>query len=284
MNYTILLFTSGVVTSDVKYADVMELDITGEYIMYDAVNEILSTSGSKISYWDIGFVKVWNNTSKTFALGEVEKLFSALPKDVSVTNPTFSKNSPYIVAFDYIEEDVSYLLGANLETNDVVLVFENEVLNYPTYSPKDNQIKFDNVSGFEYRIGRVNLQSDKISPVANSAVVWLEGYHWATWFSNGKRVLTDNEEVLAQDKHMFLFPNPAYENITLQFENTGHQKGTIIVSSVTGAKVIEQATTLSDGKNEIIIPVQGMTNGSYFVKLIVENKIVDTRLVQIMNK
>ncbi|MBK8819709.1 MAG: M4 family metallopeptidase [Saprospiraceae bacterium] len=277
-------FTSGVVTSDVKYADVMEFDITGEYIMYDAVNEILSTSGSKISYWDIGFVKVWNNTSKTFALGEVEKLFSALPKDVSVTNPTFSKNSPYIVAFDYIEEDVSYLLGANLETNDIVLVFENEVLNYPTYSPKDNQMKFDNVSGFEYRIGRVNLQSDKISPVANSAVVWLEGYHWATWFSNGKRVLTDNEEVLAQDKHMFLFPNPAYENITLQFENTGHQKGTIIVSSVTGAKVIEQATTLSDGKNEIIIPVQGMTNGSYFVKLIVENKIVDTRLVQIMNK
>jgi bacillolysin len=277
-------FSSGVITSDVKYADIMEFDVTGEYIMYDAVNEILSTSGSKISYWDIGFIKVYNNASKTFSLGEVDKLFSALPKDVSVTNPTFSKNSPHIIAFDYIEEDVAYLLGANMETNDIKLIFENEILNYPTYSPKDNQIKFDNADFIEYRIGRINLQTDKISPVSNSGVIWLEGYHWATWFSNGKRVLSANEEVLVQDTHLYLFPNPAYENITLQFDNFGRREGTIVVCNAMGAIVYEKETSLEDGKNEIVIPVQEFTSGSYFVKLVVDKKAVDTRLVQVLHK
>ena len=57
---------SGVSTGDVLYADAMEFDLSGEYIMYDAENEINSNWQASIKYWDIGFIKVWNNKTKTF--------------------------------------------------------------------------------------------------------------------------------------------------------------------------------------------------------------------------
>lgn len=84
-------YTEGVTTGYVNYADAMEFDVTGEYIMYDAENEINSTQDGSITYWDVSFIKVWNNASNTFSLGKVEKLFSSLPPDVSIGNPSFQK-------------------------------------------------------------------------------------------------------------------------------------------------------------------------------------------------
>jgi len=79
--------------------------------MYDAENELRSGTGNTIKYWDVSFIEVWNNATKTFTQGEVSKLFSSLPKDVSVGNATFSKNSPYIIAFDYIDEEIPIAKG-----------------------------------------------------------------------------------------------------------------------------------------------------------------------------
>jgi bacillolysin len=91
-------FTQGVNTGDVLYADAMEFDLTGEYIMYDAENAIKSNSSGTINYWDIGIIKVWNNQSGTFSFGAVEKLFPALPNGISIGNPT----SPKTVLISYL--------------------------------------------------------------------------------------------------------------------------------------------------------------------------------------
>lgn len=274
-------FTSGVTTGDVLYADAMEFDLTGEYIMYDAENEIISSSSGSINYWDIGFIKVWNNESNTFALGSIEKLFSALPDGVSTGNPTFSKNSPYIVAFDYIEDDIVYLLGANLETGDIGVIFENEVLGYPTYSPKDNQMMFDNRPGSQFRIGRVNLQSNKIAPVANTAVVWLEGFRWATWFSNGDRVLSDAADVLVEKEEFYLFPNPAHDQITLQFQNSLETSAIMEVFAANGQKAFEQEVFLPAGNVSLQVPVSTLSAGVYFLQLMSDNKVLTTKLIQV---
>lgn len=274
-------FTNGVTTGDVLYADAMEFDLSGEYIMYDAENEILSNSSGTINYWDIGFIKVWNNESNTFALGSIEKLFSALPDDVSAGNPTFSKNSPYIVALDYIEDNVVYHLGANLETGDIGVIFENEVLGYPTYSPKDNQMMFDNRPASQYRIGRVNLQSNKIAPVANTAVVWLEGFRWATWFSNGDRVLSDSKDLLTEKQELYVFPNPTFNEINLQFENDGEKTVTLQVFNAMGQKALQQEFFLSEGNVSLRLPLTALAGGTYFVQLMSGNKILTTKLIQV---
>lgn len=274
-------FTSGVTTGDVLYADAMEFDVTGEYIMYDAENELRSASGGTISYWDIGFIKVWNNANNSFALGSIDKLFSALPNDVSAGNPTFSKNSPYIIAFDYIDGTDNYLLGANLETGTVETIFENNVLAYPTYSTKDNQMMFDNFDVNEYRIARIDLQDSKIESKANTGVVWLEGFRWATWFSNGKRVLSSDEDVDAPNKNVLVFPNPTSQDITVSFESFSQHAADIIIHDVKGVKIWEQKFPVEPGKNTFSLPVNGWMNGVYFVSVHQENKLYDVKMIQI---
>lgn len=274
-------FTSGVTTGDVLYADAMEFDLTGEYIIYDAENELRNTSGGTISYWDIGFIKVWNNANNSFALGDIDKLFSALPNDVSAGNPTFSKNSPYIIAFDYIEGSDNYLLGANLETGTVETIFENNVLAYPTYATKDNQMMFDNFDANKYRIARIDLQDNKIESKPNTGVVWLEGFRWATWFSNGKRVLSSNEDITETNKSLFVFPNPVSAEMNITYESIASQAADIVIHDIKGVKIWEQKFQAETGKNTFSLPVHGWMNGVYFVSVMLENKIYDVKMIQI---
>lgn len=273
-------FTQGITTGDVKYADAMEFDISGEYVMYDAENEITSNSSGTISYWDIGFINVWDNNANEFSEGNIEKLFSALPDNVSVGNPTFSKNSPYIIAFDYIEDNFSYVVGANLETGDLDLIFQNEILGYPSYSPKDNQMMFDN-EDFDLRIARINLQASKIASVENTAVVWLDEFRWANWFAIGDRVLSGNAEELAEDKNLNVFPNPTSQDIMLTWQNNLSGEFHCEVFDVSGSRVWSQNLSVEPGTFSYQIPVTGFANGSYFVTLSGQEGLIATKMIQV---
>ncbi len=258
-------YTQGVSTGDVLYPDAMEFDITGEYIMYDAENRIKSSTSGSISYWDIGFIKVWNNTSKTFSLGNIDKLFTSLPKDVSVGNPAFSKNSPYIIAFDYIDEneDVS-ILGSNTETGATSLIFENNDLSYPNYSTKDNKLVFDyvNSTNTAYNVGVVNLKTNKIEPSADP-VQFIVGKRWATWFSNGKRVLSDTKDTeSALSSDINVTGNPARDNLEMMLSEKLSINPVVSIYDMTGKEILSQ--NLSSSKN-VSIRVSDLIAGMYTV-------------------
>jgi len=97
-------YTEGITTGTVQYAEALEFDFTGESVMYDALNTISGDFGasiagtpgnSELTYWDIGFLKVWENDTNSWeedTENNIRKLYSGLPKDDSVGNPTFSKN------------------------------------------------------------------------------------------------------------------------------------------------------------------------------------------------
>lgn len=183
---------NGISAGGVLYADAIEFDHTGEYLMYDAYNEIKSSiDGSKISYWDIGFMKVWNNKDSAFADGNIRKLFSLLPEKVSVGNPAFSKNSPNIIAFDYIDEsnDDYSILGADILSGKVSVIFENTTVGYPSFSKNDDKIAFSSLDNMNTEvIGIQNLAADKISP-NGSAYQYVSEAKWPVFYSNGNRIL-----------------------------------------------------------------------------------------------
>lgn len=260
-------YSEGVTTGYVNYADAMEFDVTGEYIMYDAENEINSTQDGSITYWDVSFIKVWNNASNSFSLGKVEKLFSSLPSGVSIGNPSFSKNSPYIIALDYIDEngDVS-IIGVNVETGDVELIFENNTLGYPNYSSKDNKIVFDNEGSTVYNIGIVNLKSSKIE--ANGDPVLFAGSkRWATWFSNGTRVLSDTEDAFSKNENLLLLTNPVSD--ILQFTYTGNNPDAadIKITDVTGKVVLNKMNIRINDNQVNEINISDFISGIYFLSL-----------------
>ena len=75
-------FTQGVVTGDVLFADAMEFDFTGEWIIYDAANEVVQNNGDTYAYWDISFINVFDVKAGDFVRTDyrITKLFSNLPR------------------------------------------------------------------------------------------------------------------------------------------------------------------------------------------------------------
>jgi PKD repeat protein len=181
--------TGNVQSGGVKYAESIEFDHTGEYVLYDAYNVIGSSlDGATIDYWDMGLLHVWNNNANTFGTGQISKVFSALEQGVSVGNPTFSKNSPYIIAFDYMDKNQNFAsFGLNLSTGALNMMFANTTTAFPNYSIDDNTLAFASYNNVPFA-GYVALGADKIS-------ISGQGYQIANYatfpifYGNGARQL-----------------------------------------------------------------------------------------------
>lgn len=249
---------------NVVFADVLEWDITGQWVMYDALSSI-NTTGGDIEYWDIGFLYAWGGNN--FGDGYIEKLFSSLPENYSVGDPTFAKNSDYIIAFDYFSElnDEYFLLGANIETGEVSTIFEGSDLHWPNYSTDDEQLVFNAFAqdGTEV-LAFISLLNDKITPTGN-ATIFIEGGQKGVWFADGNRVL-DANDLIAQN-NIRLYPNPVGGQLSLDFSTKTSGDVQLQVFDLMGRLVLGEKILASTGENSHRINTEGIPSGQYFVRI-----------------
>ncbi len=183
--------TGGVQSGGVQFAESLEFDHTGEYILYDAYNVIGGTMGGEpVSFWDIGMLHVWNNSSGSFGSGQISKLFSMLAPGESVGNPTFSKNSPHIIAFDYMSPNNEFgTFGLNLSTGTLNLLFGNTTTSFPSYSIDDKAMAFASFNQIPFA-GYVALGADKISVPAGQQGTIIANYAtFPVYYGTGTRTL-----------------------------------------------------------------------------------------------
>ena len=188
-----------IVTYDVQYADAIEWDYSGEYLLYDAFNQVgVAGAEEGVEYWDVNFIKVWDNTANDFGDGTISKIFSNLPKGTSIGNPSFSKTNRNIVCFDLFNElDDSYLIiAADLETGETKTVYENNTLGFPNYSNDDRFLVFDTFDEDDVpRIAQIPLADNKLEAAGEPTLSYSEA-QWTTWFSQGQREINSAENEL----------------------------------------------------------------------------------------
>ncbi|MFN8352802.1 MAG: M4 family metallopeptidase [Spirosomataceae bacterium] len=187
-------YTQGVQTGQVQYADAIQWDISGEYIVYDAFNKLKNAEGKTVDFWDVGFIDAWNNGTNNFGMGEIQKLFTDLEEGESIGNPSFSKNSTNILSFDYYDsiDNLYYILGVDVEDNNVGLIFENNTLGFPEYSRQDNRMLFNTKKGSSENTNIITLKTDKIT-ATGSASTLIEDSKWAVWYTVGTRTLPQKQ-------------------------------------------------------------------------------------------
>jgi bacillolysin len=159
-------FSQGLKTGGVLYADALEFDHSGEYLIYDAFNQLENPNGEDLEYWDVGIIRIWNHRENKWGDGKIEKVFTQLEDGVNIGNPTFSKNSTNIIAFDYINtnDNTFAIIGHNLNTAKSNVIRNNVKLGYPNFSNKDDKLLFDsdNIND-EPVVAVIPLLEDKIS-------------------------------------------------------------------------------------------------------------------------
>jgi bacillolysin len=191
-------YTQGVSTGQVQNADAIEWDYLSENLVYDAFNTIKSATGTESSFWDVGFINVWNGSKNDFGTGQIDKLFTSLDPGENIGNPSFSKNSTNIIAFDYfIEKDnVNYVIGVNTERTDGLdFIYENNTLGYPEYSKTDDFVLY-NYSTTDSKTNKdvlntyqITMDKSRIKSVAKSEKYLVGQSAYAVWYTVGTRVL-----------------------------------------------------------------------------------------------
>lgn len=219
----------GVIAGNVLFADAIEWTFDGQNLMYDAFNQVSGSGDFEEFYWDIGFLRVWDNEANDFGDGNIIKLFTDIPEGVSIGNPTFSKNSPYVIAYDEaVESDPSnavfeeyYVSTLNIETGEGGRIVENNAIGFPSYSVDDGEIAYTSIGeNDKFDISRITLGSDKVTAQGDPFINVLEA-KWPVWFGTGERNLeVDIDPELSNGTPLKLFPNPAGDNISVQYELT----------------------------------------------------------------
>lgn len=256
----------GVITNNVLYADALEWDYSGDFIMYDAYNQMnSSTSGQNVDYWDISFMKVWDKATNDWGNGDVFKLVSGIPEGISIGNASLSKNSPSVCAFDYVDANTNTIsvLAANLETGDFVEVFNNgNTLSYPNYSKLDDQIIFTSLSNGASVIAGIAMSPDKVHPAASNANILISDAKWGVWFAQGDRHIGLDE--INNQPGMTLYPNPAHNMVNVSLEQKVTEPFTIEVYDIRGG--LKTTSTYTASEN-ITLDCSGLVPGLYLVKM-----------------
>ena len=282
-------------TFDVAFADAMEFDFSSNFIMYDALNQIQGLSGT-IEYYDIGFLNIWNPDTNLPPLEPgITKLFNGLPDKVSIGNPTFSKNSEHIIAFDYAEDvgtngnvlfDNFRIYGANIEEGENAIITENTTFGFPSYATEDNAIVYtkeiepDNPNNAFYDVAGYNLDATKIQSTGDEVTVKIEG-RFATWFSNGERELVETIETTeGKLVEMTVTPNPVNNVAMLTFSGDFQGNAEYKITDITGKLIGSYETTIGPDAQSIAIPVAQLASGIYNVTLSIGDQFVTTRLIK----
>lgn len=279
-------YTQGQTVNSVQYADVLEFDYSGQYIVFDALNELNSpTTGQELSYWNIGLLHFWENGAfRDETAGNTGNLFSGIEENVSIGNPVFAKNAPYILAFDFYDgnTEVNDIYGVNTETGDIgVLASDIGGYGWPNYNKSDNAIVFHSPSLFlGADIYRRSIQSDKINGQGNYNVVTNQ-YYLGVLFANGNRSLqVDAEQPAVEKSKLTLFPNPAHTVTTLQFEMPEAAPVQVVLSGLLGEQILAKTVDAAQGVNYIDIWTGDLPAGTYFVSLVYGSKVHTVKMLK----
>ncbi len=271
-------------TDNVRYADVLEFDYSGDYLMYDAFNDLKNGQGEDLSYWDIGFIKFRENGEIwTGPTAKISKLFNGLPDEASVANPSFAKNSPYVITFDFFDgiNNRYDVLGANTETGDVdYLATNNGAFAWPSYSRLDDAVIFERTISNKTDIYQRSISTNKITGLGNAALL-IGDRNWGVWFANGFRSLMVNtDEASANRLQLTAAPNPATDAVRLTFTAGKAGPGQVAVSDMFGRTVLTREWSLTEGENQVELNLQGLAPGTYAVRLLVNGNVATLKVMK----
>ena len=186
---------------------------------------------------------------------------------MSIGNPTFAKNSPNIIAFDFREidpisdETTFNVLALDRETGDVTSIFENNVFGFPSYSLEDDELIFNVVNNGELILAITEVAADKIT-ASGDVFIFTEGADWGIFMGDGTRDLSTNTEEIAAASGLTVYPNPITDEFVIDLSESELRDGLIEIFDMGGQKIMEQ--TLD---SRVTISSETWVPGQYLIRV-----------------
>ena len=279
-------YSDGINAGGTEFADALEWDYSGQFVVYDAFNRIQNADGNDIEYWDVNFMQVWDKEADDFGEGTIMKLFSSLPEGVSIGNPTFAKLNPNVLAFDMVDEinEEYYIVGANIETGETDIIYANGTLGFPSFNKTDTRVAFTMDAGSkDFYTGFVNLNPDKISSSDAEPTDLFDETQWAVYFAAGDRDIGDDGDVTGIPEQatvkLACYPNPFLSEIALELTSDFEGSNKVEILDALGHQLFELSPSFSEGS--LTLGFGNLPGGQYIVRIQNGNKIGMCRAVKV---
>jgi len=250
------------------YADALSFDPTGQFLLFDAFNQITGTRDT-LSFWNINLLNI--------STGRMASVFAPQPKGVDIGNPAFSKSSPTRFTCDlrYSDLDQDYPLGVDFNIGRVGIVAGPlPTLGYPTYSGNDQTIAYHTqifYQGAQHdAVSKMPLQADLLTGTGTPETHSIDAT-FPVWFVIGIRVGVQEDQISTFPQSPELsqnYPNPFNPSTTIEFALPRSRFVSLKVFNILGGEV---ATLISGehspGRYKVEWNASNLASGLYFYRL-----------------
>ncbi len=257
------------------FADALDWDFSGQFLIYDAFNRIPQASGAAIEYWDVNVLEVANEI--------IYPIFPPQEEGLSIGNPSFAQTNDNFFVFDFVNlnQGTDMMLAVDLFSGEIGTIEANgSSIGYPRYSPDDSRIAFERFDPLNNAasVRQIPVAANKIQSAGPSEPYVIGGQRPA-WFAIGTRPvgIETGETELPEDFSLAQnYPNPFNPTTTIPYELPVRGKITLAVFDITGQRIqildagekpAGRHSVRWDGRNQNGQPV---ASGMYFYRLTVE--------------
>lgn len=188
-----------------RFADALDWDHEGKFVLFDAFNTVAADSGTTIEFWRINILDVDNEL--------ILPIFPAQPPNINIGNPSFAQTNDNFFTFDRLDFDVGMgeIWAADLFSGESQLIERNGAsIAHPRYSPDDRELVFQRQVGGVETLRQISLRDDKIR-AAGSSVPYVSEAQLPVWFTIGEQappeIPTSVQEQAPVRGDFTLYPN-----------------------------------------------------------------------------
>ncbi len=182
---TISLYTpttgAAIKANNVVYADALDFNSTGDFLLYDALNRVTQVDGDPIEYFDANLLDIKKEIITPF--------LPTRPDGIHIANPSFAQTSDMNIAFDLLDETANLwkVITADLFTGDFKVVDSSDASpGYPRYSTRDNAIVYQRFENNALGLRQMPLSADHYT-AAGPSIAYVNQAGQPVWFAVGKR-------------------------------------------------------------------------------------------------
>lgn len=105
------------------------------------------------------------------------------------------------------------------------------------------------------------------------------------YFTTCAATIGINEEIMnSKFEIVSVYPNPANNIVTLEIRLKSTGSATIHIYNLLGEKVLDQPIEISQPDQTISLPVDGLREGAYFIRLLQNDQLIDSRKLLISRR
>ena len=266
------------------YADVIEWDPNGQFLIYDAFNQIARDGTDSLLYWEVNIMDAGSAV--------ITRLFPPQPEGVNIGNPSFAAKSASVFAFDYFDENLcaGKVMAGNLFTGELAdLVLNGCNFGFPHYAPDGSELVFQSEGPDALpALYRMPVDPSSLMQPTGPVTGYLLDAQLPYWFVTGGITAVGDEEEDAVPSSFSLeqnYPNPFNSSTVISYSLRMDADVRVDVFDILGRKLVTLMDAMQpqgahhlnwDGRDAggRVVP-----SGVYFYQLRVANSVETKKMV-----